>query len=111
MGATLNLSLLRAILGDLDDEIDAGLGDAAEMVADLASQLAPRDTGDLADSIQARRTADGWQVVAGVDLPDIRADVQEYGSIYQEPQPYLTPAAKEIDVTAAVAARIRRRLG
>lgn len=110
MGATLDLSKLRAIIGDLDAAIDEGLGEGAGLVADLASQLAPRDTGALAASIQVRKTEKGYEVVAGVGLPDIRAIVQETGSIYQEPQPYLAPAAKDIDIEQAVAGAIRRRL-
>lgn len=115
MGATLNLDRLRAIISDLDDAITEGELAAAQQIADLASQLAPHDptnTGKhLNESIEARQNADGSvSVVAGVGLDDIRADVQEYGSIYQSPQPYLTPAAAQIDVEQEIAAAIRRRL-
>lgn len=107
----LNLDGLDAFAAEFLDLIDAGLEDGAGMIADLATQLAPEDEGDLKASINKRRGDEGsWEVIAGEGLPDIRAIVQETGSIYQDPQPYMEPAANAIDVEALVKARLRSRL-
>lgn len=113
MAATFK-NTFAAVGVDLRAAIDEGNKDAAELIADLASQLAPYDatsTGKhLNQSIEARKAENGWEVVAGVGLSDIRAIVQEYGSVHQEAQPYLTPASQQIDVERAIADAVRRRL-
>lgn len=97
MGATLRMGGLQAFIDGLPKAIDQGDEQTAKYIADLASQLAPKDTGGLADSILAEKAGEGWQVVAGRGLPDERAPAQEYGTIYQEAQSYMGPAVKEID--------------
>lgn len=112
MSNTLDLSGLDFFLSNLADEIDAGVEQAAEYVADLERQLAPYDAAEthkhLNESIEVQGEPGSLrrEVVAGVGLPDVRAIVQEYGSIYQEAQPYATPAAKAVDLTQEVQQRI-----
>lgn len=113
MPVTYNNKGLLAIRAGLKDAIDQGLGAAAGHIGDLAQQFAPVDTGALKDSKVVERVAPGqWRVSFGRGLPDIRAVAQEYGTISQPAQPYLTPAATQIDVDVevgkAVAALITR---
>lgn len=112
MTVTYNNKGLLAIRAGLKDAIDQGLGAAAGHIGDLA-QLAPVDTGALKDSKVVERVAPGqWRVSFGRGLPDARAIFQEYGTRSSPAQPYLTPAATQIDVDVeagkAVAALITR---
>lgn len=103
----LDLSGLERIRSGLAQAIDAGVQESAEQIRDLASQLAPKDTGALSESGQIDG-ADGVRRISfGNGLPDIRAVVQEYGSVNQAAQPYLTPAAEAIDVTQNVTTHIK----
>lgn len=106
-------SNLQAIRAGLSRAIDQGMQAAATHVGDLAQQLAPEDTGDLKQSKVVEQVAPGrWRVSFGRGLPDIRAVAQEYGTRSSPAQPYLTPAAEQIDadleVGKAVAALIAR---
>lgn len=104
MGVTYNNKGLLAIRAGLQAAIDQGLGAAAGHIGDLAEQLAPVDTGDLKNSKVVERVGPGqWRVSFGRGLPDIRAIAQEYGTIHQPAQPYLTPASEQIDVDQEVA--------
>lgn len=103
----LDLSGLERIRSGLNAAIDAGAKQGADYIQDLASQLAPRDSGDLSESGRVDGEDGHYIVSFGNDLPDIRAVVQEYGSIYQEAQPYLTPAAQNIDVRQEIVDRIK----
>lgn len=112
MAVTYKSNLL-AIRDGLQAAINQGLGQAATHVGDLAQQLAPIDTGELRDSKIVEPVAPGrWRVSFGRGLPDIRAVAQEYGTRSSPAQPYLTPAAEQIDVDLevgkAVAALIAR---
>lgn len=107
----LDFAAFDDILNHIAADIVAGLGDGAQAIGDLAQQLAPEDQGDLKASKQVAPDGDGWLVSFGDGLPDIRAVVQEFGSINQAPNAYLTPAAASIDVTAEVAKRLAARLG
>jgi HK97 gp10 family phage protein len=98
---------------EIGNAVDRGVETAAGYVADLASQLAPYDADadhkHLNESIVVRgeKGSRKRQVVAGDGLPDIRAIVQEYGSVDQPAQPYLTPAAEAIDVKREVQKEIQ----
>lgn len=108
----LDFSRLHAIIAGIAEDIDAGVHQGAEYIGELAQQLAPEDTGALKASKQVDKKAPAaWVVSFGEGLPDIRAVVQEFGSIHQPAQPYLTPARQEIDVEAEVAARLKARIG
>jgi HK97 gp10 family phage protein len=107
-------SRLRELAARIDEPIEAGVERAANMVADVARQIAPYDATNtngphLNESIEVQ---DGdkpteRRVVAGVGLPDERGPAQEYGTIYMDPQPYLRPAQKQIDVQKEVKAEIQ----
>lgn len=64
----------------------------AEQVAEIARKLAPRDTGELINSIsiEAQEGEDGWEVVVGAD----HGIFVELGTSKMAAQPYLTPAAE-----------------
>jgi HK97 gp10 family phage protein len=99
---------------EIKSAVDRGVETAAGYVADLASQLAPYDGAashkHLNESIEVRGAVGSGkrQVVAGVGLPDIRAVAQEYGTALSPAQPYMTPAAEAIDVSAEVAKAIEK---
>src|SRR5262245_42678593 len=96
MSVALNLSGLRTMSEGTNEAINRGVARAAHLMAELAAQLAPVDTGALRDSIHAE-PGDGvnqWRVVAGVSY----AVWVEYGNQYSPAQPFLTPAMRAIDV-------------
>jgi HK97 gp10 family phage protein len=105
---------LTRVRREIASAMDRGVETAAGYVADLASQLAPYDPEanhkHLNESIVVRGTPGSRkrQVVAGDGFPDIRAIVQEYGSVDQPAQPYLTPAAEAIDVKLEVKKEIAK---
>jgi hypothetical protein len=96
-------------LAGIPGAISAGVQRSAEQVADLASQLAPKASGDLSRSIHVEPGATAMQrkVVAGTGLPDARANYCEYGTPISEAQPYLAPAHQAIDIGINVAAELR----
>ena len=103
MSVTYKSNLL-AIRDGLPQAINQGIQAAAEHVGDLAQQFAPEDTGDLKNSKVVEQVAPGrWRVSFGRGLPDIRATAQEFGTRFSPAQPYLTPAAEQIDVDLEVA--------
>ena len=103
----LNIQGLVEYRKGLEAAIDGAAEETANDVMDLASQLAPKDSGDLSQSGRVRQMKKGGYVVSfGNGLPDKRAIFQEYGTHDQPAQPYLRPAAQAIDPTA----RFRRRL-
>jgi HK97 gp10 family phage protein len=68
-------------------------GKAAERTA---KQKVRVDTGDLQDSITWRMTSQTQgELTAGEGLPDIRAVVNEFGSVDMPAQPYLRPAIEQ----------------
>jgi len=87
-----------------------GIATAADMIVDLASQLAPVDSGELRDSGQVHNEGEYTHITFGNGLPDDRAIAQEYGTVYMPAQPYLSVAVKEIDIVAEVAKAVMRRL-
>lgn len=107
----LDTSGLRRWRSALAPAIDAGAKTAAEYVADLAQQLAPEHTGALKASKRVEGSNGRYVVSFGAGLPDARARFQEYGTAHMPAQPYLTPAARAIDVAAAIRDAIRAALG
>ena len=68
----------------------------AEELAQTAAMLAPKDTGALADSIQAEEQSDGtWRV--SWDQEHSYGLYQELGTETNPPQPFLRPAAKRLE--------------
>lgn len=105
---------LTRVRKEIGAAMDRGVERGAGYVADLASQLAPYDEDanhkHLNESIEVRGTKGSRkrQVVAGAGLPDIRAIAQEYGTVDQPAQPYLTPATEAIDIKREVKAEITK---
>lgn len=88
---------------NLRAQIKSGMVDALEQgandVVQLASELAPEDTGALKQSGKTRIVNKHTvQITFGEDLPDARAIAQEYGTHIMPAQPYLTPALRAVDV-------------
>ena len=104
----LNLrGFVRARTGTAD-AIDRGAKRAAGFVGDLAQQLAPEETGALKASKHVEQRESGVYTVSfGRGLPDARAIYQEYGTGRMAAQPYLTPALRQINVTAEIAKELR----
>jgi len=109
---TLKKTGLQRFRKEIGGAIDRGVERAATFVADLASQLAPFDADathkHLNESIevQGQPGSHRRKVVAGVGLSDARAPAQEYGTVDSPAQPYLTPAAEQIDVAREIKAEI-----
>ena len=83
-------------LGVAIQTVDRGLGNLesigliAQDVARAAVSAAPRDTGELAGSIQAQRRGPGdWQVF----YSKWQGVFPEWGTKYQTAQPFMAPAA------------------
>jgi hypothetical protein len=108
--AEVDLAKMITLLNAIHEGTLEGLLVAGNHVVDLASQLAPEDTGDLKKSGRAVLIGDAVDISFGNDLPDDRAIAQEYGTIFMPAQPYLGPALKEIDIVEEVAKSVRRRL-
>lgn len=104
----------------LRDAVMAG----AEIVADTASQLAPRsadgshghEPGFLSKNIRAERvwtrTQDTADAHVGLDKEAWYGRLQETGTVFQPAQPFLRPAFDETknSVVDEIAARLRARI-
>jgi hypothetical protein len=106
----LNTAAMVAFANAYKAGVVEGLATYGNMVVELASQLAPKDSGDLSLAGRSSVEGDTLHITWGEDLPDDRATAQEYGTIYMPAQPYLSVALKEIDVVEEVAKAIRSKL-
>lgn len=99
MSSELDDSGLLAFISGIDPAIAAAIGEGALDLGVLIEQLAPRDTGDLAGSVDVvpGDRPGTFEVRVGDGLPDERAAAQEFGTIYQDPQPYIGPSVDAID--------------
>ncbi len=110
----LNLRGLQAFREGLPEALSAGAKQGAEHIGDLAQQLAPEDEGTLKASKQVRPGDEPGTWVVSFGGPGTGAE--DYAQIveYGDPanpnypaQPYLTPAAKQIDVKAEIKKQIQ----
>jgi HK97 gp10 family phage protein len=83
---------LKTLIADLASE---NLRPAAERVAETARQLAPRDTGGMADSIKAIRTGPS-QFRVSFDKDHFYGQFVETGTEKMPPRPFLRPALDSI---------------
>lgn len=96
---------------NIDESLNEGLLNAGADIQDLASQLAPKDSGDLANSGETQLVAPRLvEVSFGNNLPDARAVIQEFGSVFMPAQPYLGPALRAIDVGLEVSKALKKRI-
>lgn len=72
------------------DGIEAAY-DAARVIAARASQLAPQDTGFMAENIYAEMTPEGGAVISEAPYTLF----VEYGTVHMAAQPFLRPAMDE----------------
>lgn len=108
--AEVDIGKMITLIDAIKQGTNEGLLIAGNHIVDLASQLAPEDSGELKLSGKVVMEDNAVVVSFGNELPDDRAIAQEYGTIYMPAQPYLGPAIKEIDILEDVATAIRRRL-
>jgi HK97 gp10 family phage protein len=115
---TLN-SELDNIASGISDEVAEIMREKVEDVANAARQAVPRNTGNLADSIEVvesdLRGQRGYRVVADARSTSGKYDVPyahmvEYGSVHNEPpRPFLLPALDERreEIEKAVDAKLK----
>jgi hypothetical protein len=110
MPVELNDSGLKAFLAGIEAAIAAGNDAAADMIVDLARQLAPVDEGDFRDSIAK---ADGEaptsrRVISdGAKAPhNIFVEYGQPNNTAYPAQPTLGPAAEAIDADLEVAKQL-----
>ena len=108
--AIVNLQRFANFKQAVEDGMNAGLEQAGKYIVQLASELAPEETGALKGSGESYVSGMTLEVTFGNGLPDDRALAQEYGTIYAPAQPYLSVAVKEIDIVEEMAKAIRSRL-
>jgi HK97 gp10 family phage protein len=107
MMVTANMDGLLAYTLTVRDAINNGVMDAGKDIVDLASQFAPKETGDLSDSGDVQQISPGIvEVSFGNGLLDKRAIAQEYGTYNMPAQSYLAPAIKEINIALSIAKRL-----
>ena len=115
---TLN-SELNNIASGISDEVAEVMREKIEEVAEAARQAVPRNTGNLADSIEVvesdLRGQRGYRVVADARSTSGKYDVPyahmvEYGSVHNDPpKPFLGPALDERreEIEKAVDAKLK----
>jgi HK97 gp10 family phage protein len=87
--------------------------EAAIVIAQKASELAPRDTGYLADNIHAEMTPEGGVVISEAPY----TEHVEFGTSRMAAQPFLRPAMDEYQAEINKAAKrgadreVARRIG
>lgn len=96
--------------GSIPISIDEGLAQAGEYIVQLASELAPEETGALKASGRSEVQNHVLSVSFGNGLSDIRAIAQEHGTVYMPAQPFLMPAVREIDVAQEIALALTKHL-
>lgn len=109
--AEVHLETLRILSSSIHFGMLEALDTVGGHIVSLASQLAPRDSGDLSESGEHHLEGSILSVSFGNGLPDDRAIAQEYGTIYMPAQPYLSVAAKEISVVDEMARVIASKIG
>lgn len=86
-----------------------GVSRAADFMVDLARQLVPVDTGALRQSIRREPRQPDLTVIVKAGGGGVGyAKYVEYGTSRSPAQPYMTPAARAIDVRKEVAAELRK---
>ncbi len=105
---TVNTRGMDAIIAGLPGAIEQGVERGANLIADLARQLAPEDSGDLKRSIHVDDGDDALSRRVIADMP--YAAFVEYGTSNPNypAQPYMTPAKEQINVETEVAAEVRK---
>lgn len=99
MPVTYDNSGFLKVIANIRNNLPDALLRGAQDIVQLASELAPEDTGDLKRSGKAEVTgARTVEISFGEGLPDDRAIAQEYGTVFMPAQPYLTPALHEVDI-------------
>lgn len=78
----------------------AGALDMAEQVAEIARGLVPVDTGTLQDSIHVNNTP--HEGLISVEADAEYASFVEYGTSVNDAQPFMRPAADQVDTDRAM---------
>jgi HK97 gp10 family phage protein len=95
----------------------AGLVEATRFIADQVRDATPKDTGELADTVEATRVeVEGDRLTAevvvgeGLDSPHVASE--EYGNAHQVARPFIRPAFRQAKPHAReiVARHLRKSL-
>jgi HK97 gp10 family phage protein len=81
-------ALSEKMRGNISEEVNS----AAESCASLARQLAPVDTGFMRDNIAVTEVSSKTGLHATVKSQADYSVFVEYGTVNQDPQPFMTPA-------------------
>ena len=102
-----NRSALVANLYARNERLQTDMRDAVQRfgmdVQQLAKELAPKDTGFMASRIREDYSEGGLRVTVGYREEDFTSRglfpyyiVQEFGSVFQAPQPHIGPAYRAV---------------
>lgn len=99
MPITFDNNGILKVRANIRNNVPDALLQGGKDIVELASQLAPEDTGALKTSGKAELTGNRTvEITFGNDLPDDRAQAQEYGTFNMPAQPYLGPAMRAVDI-------------
>lgn len=94
------------LLAQMGDNVDRAVRETANEVRNVAANLAPVDTGDLRDSLEAIKVVNGvYWVQDGVEY----GIYQELGTYKMAAQPFLVPAIEQAEAT--LTAKLQEQLG
>lgn len=79
----------------------------AKNIAEYAKRLAPVDTGDLRNSIEASQDVNGANVTTGKDYDKY----VEFGTRTQQPQPFMRPAGEQAKNNAFLNVEVADEMG
>lgn len=89
------LSGVHIALADFQVESAQAVNQAGEQAAAIAQRLAPKETGELASSIQSTSGRDNQGPYADVGADVRYATYVEFGTSKMRPQPFLRPALEQ----------------
>jgi HK97 gp10 family phage protein len=78
-----------AVKAKIKQACDSAVSETAADIAETAAVLAPKDTRFLSEHIKHQKTGFANEIV-GTNTP--YGVHQEFGTVYQSPQPFLLPA-------------------
>jgi HK97 gp10 family phage protein len=89
---------MNAIPKDVREAVKPALVKGADEIEQLAKRLAPRDQGDLIESIEAKGPGEGsnHELQSSVSSDDPNARWQEFGTQNQAAQPFFFPSYRSL---------------
>lgn len=88
---------LAGVSGRVTPAVTKAISDGGEKIRDLAKELAPKASGDMADSIESTllRSGGGTEVTAEIGPTKFYGRYVEHGTSKMGPRPFLGPAADQ----------------